>query len=366
MTRAGSSERVAADVLVVGAGAFGLWAARACAARGMRVAVADPARIGSGEGAASATPVGALAPHRPAPWTPMKALQLRALEEMPARLAALEAETGRSVGHARPGRRTPLRDAAARDRAEAALADAAARWPGRRQWIEDTARSAALEDPPFGWLRDDRTARLDPAATLAALRAALENTGARLLDGRRLLALDPPHAVLDGAEVSAPAILLASGHRAFELIPEAPLPALRPEHGQAARLALALPPDTPLIQAPGLWIVPHEDGTTAVGATSERDRDDLTTDAALDETLARAAALMPAIAEAPVLQRWAGLRPRLATRKPLIGPVPGCPGLFVATGGFKIGLALAPLLGEALAAILAGDAPDLPPEILTA
>ncbi|MEM6441388.1 MAG: FAD-dependent oxidoreductase [Pseudomonadota bacterium] len=365
MSRASSSERIVADVLVVGAGAFGLWTARACAARGMRVAVADAARIGSGRGAASATPIGALAPHRPAPWTPMKALQLRALEDMPARLAALEADTGRTTGYARPGRRTPLMDAAARDRAEAGLPEAAARWLGRRQWIEETARAPALVDPPFGWLRDDLSARLDPPATLTALRSALETAGATLLDGRRLTALDPPRVLFAETEVQASAIILATGAAAFDLIPDAPFPTLRPEHGQAARLALSLPPGTPLIQAPGLWIVPHADGTVAVGATSERDRQDLTTDAALDETLARAATFVPALANAKILQRWAGLRPRLATRKPLIGPVPRRPGLYIAAGGFKIGLALAPLLGEALADILTGKSPAVPPEILT-
>ena len=55
MTRRGAS-----DVLVIGGGAFGLWCARACLARGLSVAVADRSRAGGAQGA-SATPVGALA-----------------------------------------------------------------------------------------------------------------------------------------------------------------------------------------------------------------------------------------------------------------------------------------------------------------
>lgn len=353
------------DVLVIGGGAFGLWTALACAARGLRVAVADAGRVGGLSGA-SATPIGALAPHLAHPWTPMKALQLRALLQMPERLAALEAETGADCGYARLGRLQPLDDDAARERAEIRAAEASDRWNG-------AARMRVLDAPPPGWLappargavHDDLSARLDARATLAALRKALIRRGAGILDGWRLTALDEGRAIFDQGERRAPSIVLATGWSALDLAPAVSLPRMEPEHGQAARLALAAPRGAPLVGAPGLWIVPHADGTVAVGATSERGRSDFTTDDALDETLARAAARVLALAEAPVLERWAGLRPRLATRRPLIGPVPGRPGLWLAGGGFKIGLALAPILGEALSDLIAGDAPDVPPEILT-
>ncbi|MER2509538.1 MAG: FAD-dependent oxidoreductase, partial [Amaricoccus sp.] len=49
-----------AEVLVIGAGIFGLATALACARRGMSVIVADRAEPGAG---ASGGPVGALSPH---------------------------------------------------------------------------------------------------------------------------------------------------------------------------------------------------------------------------------------------------------------------------------------------------------------
>jgi glycine oxidase len=92
--------------------------------------------------------------------------------------------------------------------------------------------------------------------------------------------------------------------------------------GQAALLDLR-PPRLPQLYADGLHIVPHVDGTVAVGSTSERDWDDPTaTDAQLDAVIARARAACPALRDAPVIERWAGLRPRARSRAPMLGPHP--------------------------------------------
>ena len=67
---------------------------------------------------------------------------------------------------------------------------------------------------------------------------------------------------------------------------------LRP-HADPEALAQA-----PQVFAEGVHIVPHADGTVAVGSTSERDVADTTTDAQLDALIARAQAICPALAEA--------------------------------------------------------------------
>lgn len=341
----------APDALIVGAGAFGLWTARACRARGLRVEICDAGRVGAAEGA-SGGPVGALAPHRPSPWTALKALQFEAIRDLPGRLAALEAETGRATGAARPGRVALLASTEARLRAEERLPEAALRWPGFRQWIDDSPPGLVA---PHGVLRDDLTARLAPRLAAEALRAALPPQAIR--DGDPLRdASDPRRPVLASGPRPVGATVLAAGVAIRGLLC---LPTLEPEHGQAARLGAVLPPDMPLIQGPGLWIVPQSDHV-AVGSTSERGREDLDTDAGLDALIAKARALLPALAGAPVLERWAGLRPRLASRGPLAGEI--APGLLVATGGFKIGLALAPVIGEAVAAVLSGEPNPLAPE----
>jgi D-amino-acid dehydrogenase len=55
---------------------------------------------------------------------------------------------------------------------------------------------------------------------------------------------------------------------------------------------------------------------------------------------------------------WAGMRPLLPDGLPAIGPVPGHPGLFVATGHGMLGVTLAPATAEALAPVVLSGRPS--------
>ena len=136
--------------------------------------------------------------------------------------------------------------------------------------------------------------------------------------------------------------------------------------GQALTLRHAAR-DAPQMFIDGLHIVPHADGTVAIGATSENQWDDpAATDARLDALLARARAALPVLAEAPVQDRWAGIRPRAISRAPVLGEWPGRPGQFIANGGFRIGYGMAPKVAQVMVdlvlegkdAIPAGFRPD--------
>ncbi len=359
------------DVLVIGGGIFGLWTARACLARGMTVTLADAARVGAG---ASGGMVGALAPHAPERWNEKKAFQLDALLGLPARIEALEAETGMSAGYARVGRLVPLSDAAARARARMRAEEARTRWRGARLTVEDAGLPGWLEPGPHGAQRDDLSARIHPRLCCAALRAAIERAGARVLEGRRMLGWDGAARFADGP-IAAGATVIAAGWESFGLVPGLPADAGGGEHGQAALLDAQAPEGAPILYDGGVYVIAHARGV-AVGSTSERGRTDRRTDDALDGVIARARALCPALRGAPVLERWAGVRPRARTRLPAIGPVPRSdagstprsngdrPRLLLATGGFKIGFAIAHRAGEAVAAMIAGDDPRLPAAFL--
>jgi len=58
---------------------------------------------------------------------------------------------------------------------------------------------------------------------------------------------------------------------------------------------------------------------------------------------------VPMLAGAAVVERWAGVRPRAASRAPMLGAWPGRAGEFVANGGFKIGFGMAPKVAEVMA-----------------
>ncbi|MEL6217240.1 MAG: FAD-dependent oxidoreductase [Pseudomonadota bacterium] len=346
----------APDVLVIGGGVFGLWCARACLGRGLSVLVADPA-AGAG---ASGTPVGALAPMSPVGWSPLKALQLEGLLTLPAAVAALEAETGLSAGYARPGRLVALADAAARGRAEAQVA-ACGTWgeAGRMEILETPPDPRVLspEVAEAGVQHDTLTGRIDTEAYLTALRAAV-GTGAEIR-ATRCDRLVPGGAVLDGEAVAAGSVVLAAGAETLAL---AGFDAPPGEKGQAAVLAGTLPEGAPVLTGRGQYVVAHGPGRVGVGSTAEKRWETPGPDAQLNAVIARVRTACPALAEAPVVRRWAGVRPRAPRPGPMVGALPERPNVWVATGGHRIGFALAHLVGEAVAAGLAEaqDGPKLP------
>ncbi len=349
------------DVLVVGGGVFGLWCARACLEAGLSVTLAEAGAIGAG---ASATPVGALAPHDPVGWSHLKAMQLAGLRTLPGEVARLEAETGRETGYRPSGRLALLRSEAARARVPERAAAATAAWAGAGalRLVEPGAPEldgVAPEAAPFGAALDTLSAQIDPPLYLAALAASLDGR-ARLLLGWRCLRLEPGGAAFDRGRIFAERVVLANGWQALALAGLAsPRAGVK---GQAALLAPALAPGRALVTAPGLYVVAHRRGV-AVGATSEPDWTDPAPDAALDDVVAAARATLPALAGAKVRARWAGIRPRPPGRGPLVGALPDAPKILLATGGFKIGLALAHSVGQAVAAEIVGrPAPALPSE----
>ena len=340
-----------ARVTVFGAGIFGLSVAFACLRRGAQVCVVEPRAPGAG---ASGGLVGALAPHAPEGWTDLKALQLAALLAAPDWWAAVAQAGGGNPGYARTGRVQPLADAGAVARAQARVAGAAAHWPDWARWEvvpADAMPGLAVASPSGVVVHDTLSARLHPRRACAALAAALRAKCAQIDEGAGLTATPGP----------AAATVWATGWEGLAALQDG---AGRALGGGVKGQALALRWEAgaaPQISAPGLHVVPHADGTVAVGSTSERDFDAPdSTDPRLDDVLAHAVTVCPALADAPVIARWAGVRPRARSRAPVIGAWPDRPGHFIANGGFKIGFALAPLLAEALAGHLLEGRDSLP------
>lgn len=344
------------NVAIVGAGVFGLFSAWFCLGRGYNVTIYERDRPGSG---ASGGPLGVLAPHAPGGWTDEKAAHLMALRALPGHLGAVQAAGG-PCGYGPVGRVQPLADAEARRRAEAQVKAADTVWGTGSMWIEAPDAQSGWLDPALsrhGILMDRITARLDPRATMASLRKAVQHRRGRLETGVTVTGLRPGGLETDHGPVDAGTVVLAAGSQSFSLLEDGDGSAVK---GQAARLDIALA-EHPVLYDRGTYVVVHSDGSVAVGSTSEREwSDPLSNDAALDRVLERACALCPAIRGAAVAERWAGLRPRARKGRPLIGRVPGRPGLIAATGGFKIGFGLGAAAGEAVAATVGGEDPGLP------
>ncbi len=321
------------DVTVKGAGVFGLSVAYACAKRGARVRVIDPNGVASG---ASGGLVGALAPHVPENWNAKKQFQYESLMMAEAFWAEIEDRSGVSAGYVRSGRLQPLADDHAVELALAREETSKELWQGLAAW-EVVPASGDVWEPPSetGLLvRDTLSALIHPRSATQALADALPGLGGEV--------------AAEGPEEGA--IVWATGWQGLvEMSEKAPRQIGNGVKGQAALVRYDAAGASQLF-ADALHIIPHLDGTVAVGSTSEREFDAPdTTDEALGDVLARASAAMPVLKDAEVLERWAGVRPRSRSRAPMLGRHPQIEGAFVANGGFKIGFGMAPKVGEVMA-----------------
>lgn len=331
------------DLTVMGAGIFGLSVAWEAARRGARVRVIDPDGPGAG---ASGGLVGALAPHVPENWNPKKAFQLDSLLMAQDWWASVGAASDLPTGYLRSGRLQPLADAKAIAHATARAAEAATLWQGRALWQVVPATGAAWEPvSPSGQLvHDTLTARLSPRMALAALCAAITANG-----GEITREADPKGAILWAT--GAAGLQDLSQHFAKPLGAGV--------KGQALSLAYDAAP-LPQLFTDGLHIVPHADGTVAIGSTSENEWTTMDFDAAGEALHARALAALPALQGAPVVARWAGIRPRARSRAPMLGPWPGRAGHFIANGGFKIGFGMAPKVAQVMADLILSGQDAIP------
>jgi glycine oxidase len=120
------------------------------------------------------------------------------------------------------------------------------------------------------------------------------------------------------------------------------------EKGQGALLKFNAT-ESPQIYVDYVHIIPHANGTVGIGSTSERYFDDPTsTDDQLETLVDRVRLALPVLRDAPVIERWAGLRPRPYNRAPMLGAWPDRAGHFIANGGFKIGFGIAPMVAKVM------------------
>ncbi len=335
------------DVTVRGAGIFGLSIAYEAAKRGAKVQVIETVAIGAGS---SGGLVGALTPHVPDSWNEKKAFQLESLLMAQAFWDGVAQAGGVDAGYARLGRLQPIEGLAGVDMARARTAGAAQNWGNHAVW-EVRAATGAVWEPvsPSGYLvHDSLSARVHPRRAGAALEAAIAALGGRVIVGD---AADQGH------------VIWATGLAGLaDLGRDLGKPMGGGVKGQAALLewdagTLAQ------IYADNLHIVPHSDGTVAIGSTSETTWEDAAaTDDRLDEVIARARAIVPALAAARVIDRWAGIRPRAITRAPILGAWPNRAGHFVANGGFKIGFGMAPKIAQVMADLVLEARDSIPPD----
>lgn len=332
------------DITIRGAGIFGLSVAWVCASRGAHIQVVDPNGAGAGS---SGGIVGALAPHVPERWDIKKAFQLESLLMAAAFWSDVELTGGAASGYARHGRLQPIQDERALALARQRVTTASALWQDDAHWDVIAATGAAWEPhSPSNWLvYDSLSALIHPRMACEALVKALATKGVTIVTE----AADKGQ-VLWATGLAGLKDLNATHHREIG----------NGVKGQAALLKFDAR-DMPQLFAGGVHMIPHGDGTVAIGSTSERYYDNVTnTDEQLDDVINAARRAVPALMDAPVIDRWAGARPRSRTRAPMLGTWPDRPGHFIANGGFKIGFGMAPKIAHVMADLLLNGTDTIP------
>ncbi len=258
---------------------------------------------------------------------------------------------------------------------------------------------------PLGWTSEsvtigqrlgtpETTAQVHPGGYTRAMMRAAEDNGARLVAGAVTgVAQDDGAATgiaVDGERLAAQAVVIALGPWSILAAAWLPLP---PVHGLKGHSLVfetgqALPADALFLETPDgaahPEVFPRSDGTTYVcGYRSQApipvDPAEVTPEAdqsARFEAICRD--ISPVLGEAPIRARQACYRPVTEDGIPLIGPVPGVAGAYLATGHSVWGILNAPATGEAMAELILdgaartvdlgafdpGRLPPLPPDSL--
>ncbi|MFW6331333.1 MAG: glycine oxidase ThiO [Gemmatimonadota bacterium] len=345
------------EVVVVGGGIAGASVALELVRRGVAVNVVDAERAG---GAATGASAGMLAPqYESAGHTPLFQLTVESRERWPAFAERIEALSGRALDLRHDGMLVANLSAE-----EEAGAEEDVRWQraaGQRAEVIDPSAARARQRRlsqgalSYLWLPDEGQA--DSQALALALPEALGATPARVLEGQRVVALLENNGHVtgvrleDGRTLSADAVILAAGawSGTIQGLPRT-LP-LRPVRGHMLRFPAGAARLTPLLAThQGRYLVPRADGSILAGSTM----DDVGFDRSLSEdgmaAVHRSAGrLLPDLADAEPVERWADLRPITDDGFPILGPEPRLEGLFHATGYGRNGILLGPLAGEIVA-----------------
>jgi glycine oxidase len=216
-----------------------------------------------------------------------------------------------------------------------------------------------VHEPPALYL-EERS--VDPRALSAAAWNTAKRRGVDFSSGDEVTAVT----IIDGRAAGVTTtktaflgnkVVNCAGAWSGQIAPH-PFPT-RPVKGQM--LCLVMPSRTLLkhvIRSPKAYLIPRSDGRLLVGATVEEAGFDKRTDLATIQRLHKAAIeLVPKLADAKILESWAGLRPGTPDALPILGET-STPGYYVATGHFRDGILLAPVTAEVMTAVMEDRTPE--------
>jgi glycine oxidase len=349
------------DVIIIGGGVIGLAIARALALRGVRDVLLIERNTLGGESSAAAA--GMLAPQAEANRAhEFFYLTCRSRDLYPEFASALLDETGIDIELETTG--TLYLAFTEHDAAEL---ERRYEWQTKAGLPLEKLSAAAVRDLESSISEDVRGALKFPLDTqvenrrlISALASANEKLGVRLETGTAVTSLTIKRDRVAGIETSrgfiaTDSVVIAGGAWSSLLVSDKalPNPRIKPVRGQMLCLEANPRIARHVIYSPRGYLVPRRDGRLLAGSTTEQAGfEKRVTAAGIHSILSAALEISPRIASLPMLDSWAGLRPRAADTLPVLGPCAEIAGLFYATGHYRNGILLAPVTGELIAAAI--------------
>jgi glycine oxidase len=334
------------DIIIIGAGIIGLSLARELRKRDLSVLVVERGEPGHEASRAAAGMLADCGDETPAVLQPLAWASARMYPEF---VQELEDEAGTQVDLRSYG--TILMGG------EPASGSSSAPL-SKEQLAELEPNLVPLHSPAY--LLPERS--VDPRALVFAALRACKHRGVDISSGDPVTSVDVANGVVVGIRTTktsfhAPVVVNCAGAWAGHFPPPYSFPT-RPIKGQM--LAVVPPSHETLrhvVRSSDVYLVPRTNGRLLIGATVEEAGYDKRTDSRTIHRMRQAAVkLVPALAEARILEDWAGLRPGTPDNLPILGPTT-TPGYFVATGHFRDGILLTPITARVMAEVICGETP---------
>lgn len=352
-----NASEISHDVIIIGGGIIGGSIAWELARRGLHPLVLDRQEAGR-EASWAAAGMLQTAPES-ADGFPLVPLARASLALYPEFVAAIEADSGRTVGL----RRTGAMEIFFSSGGARALSTFIALHHGLGLPAEALPLDEALEMEPALSRHAQAAAllpqecALDSRALTDAVLAAAVARGAVVLAGVGVESLIVNGARVEGViaaghRFAADHVILAAGAFSSRLDAARRYAPTRPVRGQMVALLSSAPPIRRVLRSTRGYIVPRDDarpqrlvaGSTLENAGYEK----RVTPEGIARVLEAAQEIVPDLAAAEIVETWSGLRPDTADHLPILGPT-DLEGLTIATGHFRNGILLAPITAKLIA-----------------
>jgi len=354
-------------VVVIGGGIIGCLTACFLKQRGVDAVVLERGQIGQ---EASWAGAGILCPIHP--WLyPDSFTHLidASLAMYPEFRAQLEADTGMSIEWQKSGLLVPFFDHDASDHWQAAVD-----WSARFDWqIEQLDTSQTLQREPSLSPQIRRSllwpevAQLRNPRLLQAVRCWMQQLGVNLHEHCEVASLLITQGAVSGVQCvdgqcfESDQVLLAGGSWSGELASQLgfDLP-VKPVKGQIVLLKGKPGLLKTIVKHDDAYFVPRADGRVLIGASMEfvgfeRGNTEQVTDRLMSAMLN----IAPGLKDASVEHQWMGFRPGSPDGLPYLGDVASMKGLWVASGHYRNGVALAPITAKVMTAKMLGESVNL-------